>query len=235
MTGSWPTAVVLDLDGTLIDSSPDVAAAANVALAEAGIRAGADEVRGWLGDGARELIRKALRDHDVPADDARIDALTAAFEKAYTAEPVVETRAYPGAAEALAALGAAGVGVAVCTNKPEAIARLVLDRTGLGRHVRTLAGGGAHRLKPDPDGVKACLAALGADADQAVYIGDHAVDVATARAAGLPVVVVAFGYSQTPVETLGADAVLPAWRELPAALAQLAPAPPTEPAAIQPK
>lgn len=220
--GTWPRAAVFDLDGTLIDSAPDVAAAANVALAPVGIRAGTDEVRGWLGEGARALIEKALRDHGLDADEERLSSLTEDFVVAYQTNPVIDTAVFPGALEAVAGLAARGIGMAVCTNKPESVARRVLDVTGLGRHIEVLVGGGAHALKPDPAGLHACLEVLGVAPHEAAYIGDQAVDIATGRAAGVPVVAAVFGYARTSPHALGADAVLHDWSGLDAALANIA-------------
>lgn len=228
MTGVWPRAVVFDLDGTLVDSTPDITAATNAALGPVGINATNAEVRGWLGDGARALIEKALRDHRIDCDEERVAALTDAFVAAYEANPVQDTTPFPDVLDALAELQKRGIRMAVCTNKPETVARQVLDVTGLARYMHTLAGGGRHALKPDPAGLLACIAELGASADDIVYIGDQAVDVTTARRAGVPVVVADFGYAAGAASELGADAVLPRWPELTACLnAMVAPEPPS--------
>lgn len=214
----WPRAVVFDLDGTLVDSSPDITVAANVALEFVGVHASPADVRGWLGDGARALIEKALRDYEVDADEERVATLTADFVAAYEACPVKHTTAFGGVRDALAALQARGIPMGVCTNKPETVARQVLDATGLDGYIQALVGGGCRALKPDPAGLLACIAELGGTEDDTVYIGDQAVDVTTARRAGVPVMLVEFGYAGQPASELGADIVLPAWSELEACL-----------------
>jgi phosphoglycolate phosphatase len=122
--------------------------------------------------------------------------------------PAARTTAYPGAVAAVAGLAAAEVAVGVCTNKAEAMARAVLDALGFAPHVRVLVGGDSgHGMKPDPGPLLACIAALGATPSDTAYVGDHAVDVETARAAGVRVLVVPFGYGDA--SKLDADGVVP--------------------------
>lgn len=227
MTTSWPRAVVFDLDGTLVDSTADIARAANVALAPTGIHASDAEVRGWLGDGARALIEKALQDYGLAREPAYVGALTQAFVAAYEACPVQHTTPFPGVYEALDDLNSNGIGVAVCTNKPETVARQVLSATGLEQRVAVLAGGGVHALKPDPAGLQACITALATTNLQTVYVGDQAVDVTTARRAGVLVIAAAFGYARVAPSELGADVVLHAWPDLTDCLARLVERKPT--------
>lgn len=215
----FPRAVISDLDGTLIDSAPDVLTAANVVLSPYGITASLDQVLAWLGNGARSFIFKALKANTISLTDAGIDALTAAFSARYQAAPCQKTQPFPGAIDALQSLRQHGVSIAVCTNKPEAIARLVLDKTGLAPYIDVLVGAGPQPLKPAPDGVQSCLTQLGVARTDAVYLGDHWVDLQTARAAGMPVMLAEFGYSQVPVATLGADATFAHWQDVPAQLA----------------
>lgn len=221
MNVAWPQAVIFDLDGTLVDSTSDIAMAANAALAQVGISATDGEVRGWLGGGAQSLIEKALHDYSQAAGCERVARLTADFVAAYQACPVRYTVPFVGVHEALAELAAADVRMAVCTNKPEPVARQVLDDTGLSRHIRVLVGGGAYPLKPDPSGLQACMAALHVTAKQTAYVGDQAVDITTARRAGVPVIAAGFGYAAGGASTLGADALLDSWSRLPQCLQQL--------------
>ncbi len=128
---------------------------------------------------------------------------------------------FEGAAQALAAWRADGVRLAVCTNKPQAIADRVIAHLGLDRHIEVVIGAGVHPLKPDPAPLLACLDALGCDAGAALYVGDMAVDRQAGHAAGLPVLLAEFGYAGEPVAQLGADGVLTQWAEAADAVAAL--------------
>lgn len=202
-------ALVFDLDGTLVDSVADVRLALNRTLVGAGILASLAEVRSWIGEGARALLAKALRAHGHEFDDARLDALTAAFTEIYEREPVVETQAFPQACEALTELAARGHPIGVCTNKPEAVSRQVLQRCGFTPLVQSLVGGGrGFAPKPCPDALRRCLADLGRGNAEAIFVGDSHIDLETARAAQCRVVLVTYGYSNSPIDEMGADAVI---------------------------
>lgn len=220
---NWPRAIIADLDGTLVDSAPDIRVAANTALSPYGISASLEQILAWLGHGARALVVKALAAHQIQAASGEIDAVTAAFSARYEAEPCLRTQPFAGVVDTFQSLRRGGVSTAVCSNKPDAIARLVLEHTGLAKHIDVVVGGGLHALKPAPDGLLACLSQLGIDRSEAAYIGDHQVDVEAARAAGVPVLLAEFGYSQTPVAALGADATFAHWQDLPTQLARLRP------------
>jgi 2-phosphoglycolate phosphatase len=219
---TWPRAVIFDLDGTLVDSAEDVAAILNVVLGDGGGTIRARTVRTWMGDGARALVGKALRSRGIDPARDELDRLHRRFLALYATAPVVATRAFPHAAEVLSGLASRGIGTGVCTNKEERVARLVLDATGLGDHVHALVGAGSgHALKPDPRMLLACASKLRAAAGEVLYVGDHHIDVATARAAGVPVVAVAFGYSRVPAASLGADRTMTCLSELPSMFAGL--------------
>lgn len=221
---SWPRAVVFDLDGTLIDSAGDIADVLNGCLVEEAI-APFDEpaVVTMIGGGARVLVERALDRLGRRDDEALLDRLFQKFAARYEALGAGRSQPFPGAVDVLAGLSAAGVGLGICTNKPEAITHRVLDELGLSRWFGAVIGE-THRLprKPAPDMLRAALAGLGAAPSQAVMIGDSAADVGTARAAGVPVIAVSFGYTTTPAHALGADLVVDHLSELPAALARLA-------------
>lgn len=217
----WPRAIVFDLDGTLIDSAPDIAQAAQQALTDQGIAVDAGLARQWLGDGARKLIERALASVDADRDDDTIDALTTRFSALYQATPCRHTRLFPGAITALEQLRADGVRLAICTNKPQAIASHVVNALGLDEAIDTLVGGGNQPLKPSPAGILTCLDRLDAAPEQALYVGDMAVDRQAGHAAGLPVLLARFGYAGSAVEHMGADGLFSSWSAFNAALAEL--------------
>lgn len=221
-----PAPVLLcDLDGTLVDSAPDLASALSDLLAEAGRRrVGEDEVKTMVGDGVAVLVERGFAaTGGVPAADelaARIARYVAIYETRLTER----TRPFPGAVEALQALRAAGWHLAVCTNKPEHATREIVSALGLAALFDAVAGGDTFPVKkPDPGHILRLLEAMGAAPAQAVMLGDSRNDVMAARAAGLPVIAVAHGYGTVPAHELGADRLIEGFEELPAALSALAP------------
>lgn len=177
---------VFDLDGTLVDSVDDLAASVNHALAAVGLppRTRA-EVEGFVGEGARRLLERAVGSH---AD--LVEPALAAWHVHYAAHCLDRTRVYPGLE---AALAGAGRPLAVLTNKPGPLARTILAGLGLLPRFREVVGGGEAPRKPDPAGLLGLLARAGAAPAASVLIGDSPVDVATGRAAGVPVVAVTWG------------------------------------------
>lgn len=181
---------VFDLDGTLVHSAPDLAAALNRRLAAAGLAPlSVEEVQPMIGDGARVLLQRgfAARGSEVPAD-----ALPAFLE-----DPALEggplTAPFPGMAALLDRLAEEGWRLAVCTNKPEQPARLLLERLGLSRHLRAIGGGDSFAVrKPDPAHLLLTMGAAGGG--RAVMVGDHQNDMLAARGAGVPGIFVGWGY-----------------------------------------
>lgn len=183
---------VFDLDGTLVDSAPDIHAALNRLMASRGLapfdRA---EVVAMIGDGVPALLRKAFSARGLAPDEAAL----ASFTEDYTAHAAAETRAFAGIPEALAALEAAGWELAVCTNKPAAATSELLGSLGLLPRFRALGCGDSFSVrKPDPGHLLATIAAAGATPEASVMIGDHHNDVAAARGAGVPCLFVGWGY-----------------------------------------
>ena len=214
-------AVVFDLDGTLIDSVPDLQAALNATLREIGKPPLAqNQVRGMIGDGTAMLVARGLAASGVPAE-ALADRLPR-FLALYEADPVAHTRLYPGVKQVLAQFAAEGRRLAICTNKPQAATLAVLRGLALDGFFSAVIGGDALPVKkPDPGHVLGAVAALGASPDEAVMVGDNENDVAAAKAAGVPVVLVRYGYARVPFAELPADIQIDDFAALPAALATL--------------
>jgi phosphoglycolate phosphatase len=218
------TAIVFDLDGTLVDSAPDLCDALNRMLARRGrppVEPAA--IRAMIGDGARALVRRGLEGGGGVGDEAAFEAAVAEFLAHYDAHLADRSRPFPGVIEALTQLSAAGCRLGVCTNKAERFSRKLLDALGLGQFFAAVVGGDSlPARKPDPAHLVGALAQMGARPAEAVMVGDSANDVAAARGAGVPVVVVSFGYTRTPAAALGGDRLIDHFDELAAALAALA-------------
>jgi phosphoglycolate phosphatase len=213
-----PPVVVFDLDGTLVDTAEDIAAALNHCLQVAGHPAmSVAEVRSRVGLGARVLIRRALAAYDV-TDPAEVERLLCVFGRSYAAGIADASRPYDGVLEALEQLKRDGLRLAVCTNKPERLARLLLDRLEMSHFFAGLTGGDSFAFsKPDPRHLLETLTQIGGNPADAVLVGDSPVDMETGMAANVPTVAVSFGFAGTPD---GATIVIDHYRELPGALRQ---------------
>lgn len=222
---AWPRAVIFDLDGTLVDTVEDLAAALNQTLVELGLSPHPlDAVRSMVGGGLSKLLGRALAAHAAGLDAVQQDAAAARLLELYAEKPAGQSSLYPGSAETLRDLRVAGVACGLCTNKPDAITRDLLQALGVGKAFGCILGNTAGLpKKPDPTGIHRVLAGLNAEPTATVMVGDSATDVQAARAAGLAaIVLVSYGYTATPAHALGADAVIDTLHELPAALALLA-------------
>ena len=209
MPGTLPRLVIFDLDGTLVDTAPDLCASLNHALAAVG-RPGVDAatVRHLVGHGARVLIERGLAQSGA-VNAALVDRAMPAFLSYYADHIADESRPYDGVETAMDALAGQGVNLAVCTNKPVALANQLVAALGwTGRFAAVLGGDSVAVRKPDARHVEATARAAGCDLSRAVFVGDTSVDVAAARAAGIHVIVVAFGFADRPAVDLGADAVI---------------------------
>lgn len=221
-------ALLFDLDGTLVDSVPDLLTAVNSVLA-ADDRAPLDRaaITAMIGNGARKLMERAyLYTGGLPAPrhdgETVIETLYDRFMEVYGDHPTAETTLYPGVVDTLTALHAAGHPMAVVTNKPEQPALALLKKLDLLKFFSVVIGGGSTPvLKPDPLPLTTALERLSATGRPAVMIGDSINDSAAARAAGLPCVCVTFGYCHGPLESLGADALIGQFSHLPQAVAQV--------------
>ncbi|MEL6197682.1 MAG: phosphoglycolate phosphatase [Pseudomonadota bacterium] len=196
-------AVVFDLDGTLVDSAPDIHAAARRMLADLGRPPlPLADVTRFIGNGAAKMVERCLE--ATGGIDGRIDAGLSAFRRHYAAAPAVLTRPYDGVEGCLAALAAAGLALGVCTNKPEAPARAVLRGLGLDPYFAAVVGGDSTAaLKPDPLPLRSCVDRLGTSLDQAVFVGDSETDAETATRAAIRFALFTGGYRKQPVAAFG--------------------------------
>jgi phosphoglycolate phosphatase len=206
------TAVIFDLDGTLVDSAPDLQTAANRMLGAHGL-APLDlaQVIAFIGNGVPTLVARCL-DHAGFEGDAvaRAEALEA-FRAFYSEAPATLTRVLPGVEDLLARLDRAGLRLGICTNKPLAPAEAMLEQLGLGAAFEVVIGGDSLAvIKPDPAPLLAAISALGATPETTLYVGDSEVDAETAQAAGVRFALFAGGYRHKPLEeiphTLGFEA-----------------------------
>lgn len=223
---AWPKAVVFDLDGTLVDTAPDLTVALNATLAELGLPAHPEHaVRRMVGGGLSLLLERALAAHDVSHAGAAKVAAEARLCQHYAAKPAALSRLYPGAAETLRDLQAFGTVCGICTNKPHAMSRDVLRAVGiLDAFADLQCGDSGLPKKPDARGLLRLVDALGAEPSSSLMVGDSITDVKTARNASLgAVVLVSYGYTAEPAAELGADLVIDRLDQLPQAWTRLMP------------
>ena len=215
--------VIFDLDGTLVDSAPDLVATLNVIFAREGLPPVAyDTARNLVGGGARSMIERSLAAQARKLDAVGVDSLVKDFVEHYAAHIADRSRAFPGLDAALDELAAGGCRFAVCTNKLEWLSVRLLDALGLSNRFAAICGADTFGLqKPHPDLLRRTIARAGGEPAHAVMVGDSVSDIATARAAGVPVVAVDHGYTETPVSELGADRVISTFAELPNAVFDL--------------
>jgi len=214
---------IFDLDGTLVDTAPDLLATLNTILTGEGRQAiGPQQVRRLVGHGARALITEAFRMTGAPIDPARLEILFNVFLTDYASHIAAASRPFPGVVETLGRLKAEGVRMGVLTNKPHELTTALLAALGLDRWFGAVFGQGVRPyLKPDPRLFDDIVAALGGRGAGALMIGDSITDVQTARGAGVPAVLVSYGYTPEPARSLGADAMVDEFRQIPEAARRL--------------
>jgi phosphoglycolate phosphatase len=214
-------AVIFDLDGTLVDSAPDLAAAANTLLAEHGLPPLATaEIAAMVGDGVTKLVERVLAARQVsgvPLADA-----VARFMAFYERHPATLTHAYPGVLEGLPQLRATGLRLGLCTNKPERATHLILARLELADYFSAVVTGDSlPARKPDPAPIRLALTQLGAEPRKAVMVGDHVNDVLAADAAGVRAIFASYGYGSATLGTAAPAATIDHFSDLPTALRSL--------------
>lgn len=215
--------IVFDLDGTLIDTAPDLIHTLNLILTQEGLPAlpyGA--ARNLIGGGAQVMIQRALTAEGKDATEAEIERLYAAFIAYYSEHIADRSRPFPGLGRALDDIGADGFKLAVCTNKLEWLSLRLLKALDLTQRFAAICGPDTFGAqKPDPEVFRQTVRRAGGEPDRAIMVGDSKTDIHTARAARVPVIAVDFGYTDVPIASLQPDRIISAFSELPAAISDL--------------
>jgi phosphoglycolate phosphatase len=214
--------VVFDLDGTLVDTAPDLIGTLDLVFERNGIaRLPYEDARNMVGGGARKLIERGLAAEGCPVPSADLDRLVQEFIAYYAAHIAEHSRPFPGLDAALDQLAMSGCRFAVCTNKLEWLARRLLDALGLTGRFAAICGGDTFGMqKPHPEVLRRTISSAGISGP-AVMVGDSITDVRLARAAKTPVIAVAYGYTEIAPPELGADRVIESLSDLPEAVFDL--------------
>jgi phosphoglycolate phosphatase len=215
--------IVFDLDGTLIDTAPDLIDTLNVVFAREGLPPVAYETaRMLIGGGAKAMIVRGMEAEGRPLTPALLDQLFADFVAHYSAHIADRSRPFPGLVEALDALASGGSRLAVCTNKLEGLSKLLLAELELADRFAVICGQDTFGVqKPDPEVFRRTVAAAGGDLRQSIMIGDSLTDIRTARAAGVPVIAVDFGYTEKPVSEFAPDRIISNFSQLPMCISEI--------------
>lgn len=215
--------LVFDLDGTLVDTAPDLLRALNHVLSSVNCEPRRlEQVRPYISYGARRMIVEGLSAAGRSPANSDVDVLLAAFLDYYAENLSVESRLYPGVIEAVDWARDAGAILAVCTNKVEHLSKRLLRELKIDARFNAIAGRDTFPVcKPDPAHLAGAVDLAGGSLERAIMIGDSATDIDTAKAAGIPSVVVSFGYTSIPAAQLGADEVISHYAALPPALEKL--------------
>lgn len=220
----WPKAVVFDLDGTLVDSAPDIARALTDGFRPLGIPPfPLADVRMMIGGGARVAIGRAASAAGKTLTPEQEAGVLARFMDTYAAASAEGKGIYPGAVELLSGLRSEGVPLGLVTNKAERITHIALEALGIAHYFGAVIGARDDRpKKPDPAPLLMALSMLGAGAADAVMIGDSGADIGAAKAAGARSIAVSYGYSRVAPADLGADILVDRLADVPAAITRLA-------------
>jgi phosphoglycolate phosphatase len=215
--------IAFDLDGTLVDTAPDLISALNFVLDREGMPpVPLDAARNMIGAGARKLIERGLELEGRAASVSDIDRLTADFIDHYAAHIAEASRPFEGLERALDDLAARGCRLAVCTNKLEWLSRRLLDELGLSQRFAAICGADTFGVsKPDPAILRQTIARASGNLSSSIMVGDAGTDVGVARRAGIPVIGVTFGYTDIPIAELKPDRVIAHMRDLPVAVDEL--------------
>lgn len=216
-------AIAFDLDGTLVDTAPDLVGTLNAVLVEEDLPPLPFEaVRMMVGRGAKALLVRGFEAAGAPLAEPEATRLTERFIAMYLGRIARESRPFPQAVETLTALREAGAKLAVCTNKRTDLSVALLDALGMAPLFDAVIGAdAAPAAKPDARHLFAAIDAIGGDRGRALLVGDSETDVKAARNAGLPVIAVSFGYTEIPCADLGADILIDGFTDLPAACLKL--------------
>ncbi len=216
--------IVLDLDGTLVDSAPDLAHALNTILEKHGGHPAhsVSAVRNMIGAGVPKLIERGLRAHGADSSPEVVESLLPDMLAYYTDNATNETNLYPGAENLLRFLKGRGIAVALCTNKPTEVTKVILHNLGVEDYFDIVIGGtSGFPKKPDPASLLSIMSELGTTPERTGMVGDSGHDVESARNAGLKkVAVMSYGYTKTPAQELGADLVFDSFDELVSLMSQ---------------
>src|SRR3974390_3161419 len=215
--------IVFDLDGTLVDTAPDLVETLNVIFAREGLApVPYGPARNLVGGGARAMIVHGVEAEGLSLPPEKLERMFVDFIAHYTEHVADKSRAFPGLTDALDELAGRGFQFAVCTNKLERLSVLLLDQLKLADRFVAICGQDTFGVqKPDPEILRRTIAAAGGTMQRAVMIGDSITDIRTARAAGIPIIAVDFGYSDRPIAEFGPDRTISHYAELPASLAAI--------------
>jgi len=215
--------IVFDLDGTLIDTAPDLVDTLNVVFAREGLPPVPYEpARAMIGGGARAMIARGLEIEGRVLDPKKLESLFIDFIAHYTDHIADRSRPFPGLIEALDELTARGGRLAGCTNKLERLSLLLLRALKLDQRFAVICGQDTFGVqKPDPEVLRRTIAGAGGDPRHAIMIGDSVTDIRTARAAGVPVIAVDFGYTERPIAEYGPDRIISHYSQLADTIAAL--------------
>ena len=218
--------IVFDLDGTLIDTAPDLVDTLNVVFAREGWPPVPYETaRNTIGGGARMMIARGIAAEGIAIAPAKLEQLFADFIAHYTEHLADRSRPFPGLTDALDVLASGGCRFAVCTNKLERLSVRLLKQLKLADRFAAICGQDTFGIqKPNPEVLRRTVTAAGGSLPHAIMIGDSVTDIRTARAAGIPVIAVDFGYSERPVYELGPDRIISHFAQLRSAIAAISPA-----------
>ena len=218
--------VVFDLDGTLIDTAPDLILATNHVLEDAGYQPVDPQfIRPVISFGSRAMITAGIRHQGCEVSEADLDAMFAKLIDFYGRNIAVASKPFPGLISVLDGLRSSETAIAICTNKREDMAKLLMNELGLTSYFKVITGRDTFPVcKPDPEHLLSTIRLAGGTAEKSIMVGDSTTDYETAKAANIPIIGVTFGYTDIPLAKLDCEALISNYAEFPTALAKLMPA-----------